>query len=74
MCAGLPTSGRRWFPIIGIYGSDGGYRRARIWDLLWYKIYVMKVSRIAQQSTTKRNNAGVLLEIKYHNSFHGFEI
>jgi hypothetical protein len=32
------------------------------------------VSRIAQQSTTKKNNAGVLLEIKYHNSFDGFEI
>jgi hypothetical protein len=31
------------------------------------------VSRIAQQSTTKENNAGVLLETKYQISLVGFE-
>jgi hypothetical protein len=59
--AGLPTSGRRRFPIIGIYGSDGGYSRAGILDLVWYNIDE-NVSRIAQQSTTKENNACVSLE------------
>jgi hypothetical protein len=31
------------------------------------------VSRIAQQSTTKENNAGVLLETKYQIALVGFE-
>jgi hypothetical protein len=31
------------------------------------------VSRIAQQSTTKGNNAGVPMETKYHISLVGFE-